>query len=176
VSAFPRATLAALMSAELTLDSSATIDLLDEDQDRHPLAPRLLDLAKAGRVELAVAASGHNLDHNENAARRRRELEREGVITTVQLAYPGRTNYPGDDAVPGAADEGFRAAWDAVLATWKSHEGAMPSDTDALHVESHLLERRDVFITDDRDLLVMCRRLAEEHSLPLVARPLAEYV
>lgn len=48
------------MPAErLTLDSSATIDLLNEDERRHPLALRLVELKKAGTVELAVAASGH---------------------------------------------------------------------------------------------------------------------
>jgi hypothetical protein len=83
------ATLAAPMPAQrLTLDSTATIDLLDEDQARNTLALRLLELAKAGRVELVLAASGHIHDSGQDAARRLRELEQAGVLATVQLAYP----------------------------------------------------------------------------------------
>jgi hypothetical protein len=155
----------------LTLDSTATIDLLDEDQVRNPLALGLLDLAKVGRVELAVAASGHVHDQKGNAARRLRELERAGVLVTVQLAYPS-VMYPGTNGFPGPAVAHFRAAWDAVLA----ETGALPRDRDALHVESHLLEERNVFITDDEWLLGACRRLAEKHRLPLVADSLGGYL
>jgi hypothetical protein len=35
---------------------------------------------------------------------------------------------------------------------------------------------RDVFITDDKRLLVMCRRLREEHGFPIVAMRIADYL
>jgi rRNA-processing protein FCF1 len=38
------------------------------------------------------------------------------------------------------------------------------------------MEGRDVFLTDDRPLRVMCRRLREEHGVPVVAMSLAEYL
>ena len=79
------------------------------------------------------------------------------------------------NAIPGAAVEGFRDSWDAIISTWKTHEGAPPGNEDALHVETHILEGRDVFVTDDRGLRAMCRRLDFEYSLPVVARSLEEY-
>jgi predicted nucleic acid-binding protein len=158
----------------LTIDSTVVIDFLDEKQERHALAERLFDLQRAGVVQLALASSGHVFDARENAAERLRRLESEGVLATAQLAYPG-VMYPGSNAFPGAAVEGFRDSWEAVLSTWRTHEGAPPQDNDALHVETHVLEGRDVFVTDDRSLRAMCHRLAVEHSVRIVARSLQEY-
>lgn len=91
----------------------------------------------------------------------------------MQLAYPG-VMYPGSNLFPGAFVPGFGAAWAAVLA----QTGAQPRkrDVDALHVESHLLEERDVFITDDDWLLRACQRLADDHGLALVAMSLGGYL
>jgi hypothetical protein len=95
---------------------------------------------------------------------------------TVQLAYPG-VMYPGEGAYPGAAVEGFGEAWGAVIDSWKSHEkGKRPGSNDRLHVETHVLEKRDVFITDDLGLRVMCRRLRDEHEINVEAMSLEEYL
>ena len=65
-------------------------------------------------------------------------------------------------------------AWDAVLTDWKTHESGRPNVEDRVWVETHVLERRDFFLTDDTALLTMCRRLLVEHDLPIVAvRPAA---
>jgi hypothetical protein len=164
------------MSVErLTIDSTVVIDLVDERQEQHQLAQRLVVLARTGEVELAVASSGHIFDAKDHAAERLSELARQGVLETVQLAYPG-VMIPGANAIPGAGVPGFRAAWDAVAATWKTHEGRCPGDNDALHVETHVLTERDVFVTDDRALRAMCRRLTEEHPFTVTAVSLAQYL
>jgi hypothetical protein len=85
--------------------------------------------------------------------------------------------FPAENLFPGAYVAGFADAWDAVLATWKTHaDGRAPERADAVHVETHVLAERDVFITDDRPLLAMCQRLREEHGVPVLAMSLAEYL
>jgi hypothetical protein len=61
-------------------------------------------------------------------------------------------------------------AWNTVLDDWRSHEGKKPKQpADRLHVETHILEGRDVFITNERGLLAMCRRLRDEHAFAVDA-------
>ena len=62
------------------------------------------------------------------------------------------------------------------MASWRSHEWTPPGDADRFHVETHVFGERDVFITDDRPLLVMCRRLREEEGVEIEAMTLAEYL
>jgi hypothetical protein len=69
---------------------------------------------------------------------------------------------PGPNLFPGAAVEGLAGAWTELLDNWRSHEGAKPHDADRLHVETHVMERRDVFITNEPGLVAMCRRLRLE--------------
>ena len=74
---------------------------------------------------------------------------------------------------------GFGEAWTQVIETWRSHDGKSPGPAgcaDRLHVETHVIEGRDVFLTDDGPLLVMCRRLRDEHNIPVVAMRLADYL
>lgn len=46
----------------------------------------------------------------------------------------------------------------------------------ALQVEAHVLDKRDFFLTGDRALRAMCRRLHDEHQIPIVAMTVGEYV
>jgi hypothetical protein len=93
----------------------------------------------------------------------------------VTESYPG-VIVPGKGAYPGAGVEGFRKGWDAVLADWKTHEGSPPGDRDALHVETHVMEKRDTLITDDRALQAMCHRLRDEQGMEINAMSLAHYL
>jgi len=45
-----------------------------------------------------------------------------------------------------------------------------------VHLETHVADERDVFITDDRALRAMCRRLRDEHGFPIESMGLAEYL
>jgi hypothetical protein len=61
--------------------------------------------------------------------------------------------------------DGFTDAWDRVSATWKTHQGKRPGGFDRWYVESHIAGWRDVLVTDDEPLRVMCDRLRAEHGL-----------
>jgi hypothetical protein len=95
----------------------------------------------------------------------------EKVEQARQLAYPSEVTYPGEDLFPGHYVEGFAEAWDRIAAGWQR----APGPADRWHVETHMADRRDVFITDDRRLLKMCLRL-REHGFPIVAMKLGDYL
>ena len=117
-------------------------------------------------MDLAVAPQGHGLDADGELGDPLRALFREhGVRQPPQLAYVSEATYPGEDLVPGHHVEGFSEAWDAVIAAWRCHERQPPGPGDRFHVETHVMEDRDVFVTDDEALLTMCARLREEHGV-----------
>lgn len=160
------------MRQRLTIDLTVARDYLNG----RPEARELFARARHGEVELAAASSGYVVELWGDLEKQIGEmLDAEGVSGTAQLAYPN-VMYPGKNAFPGAYVAGLRQAWDAILADWKTHEGGKPEDEDWLHVETHVMEKRDVFITDDDDLRVMCRRLHEERGFEVQAMSLAEYL
>lgn len=75
----------------------------------------------------------------------------------------------------GVGFPALRPAWDAVIESWNG-PGRKPGTSDRAHVETHLVMGRDVFVTDDQGLLTMCRRLRQEHQLPIEAMDLSECV
>jgi hypothetical protein len=161
----------------LTIDVTVARDYLDSEREGHRQAVTLFELARKGEVELAAAPQGYRLDvEGDLAERLRATFREEGVAEARQLAYPSRVTYPGPNLFPGAYVPGFGEAWTEVVATWRSHEWKPPQGEDRFHVETHVMEGRDVFLTDDRPLRVMCRRLREEHGVPVVAMSLAEYL
>ena len=151
-------------------------------------ARRLLELHRSGNVELAAAASGYFIDSTKRDepsgariagelwAKLRALFDEYGIRDTAQLAYPG-VMVPGENLFPGAAVEGLPEAWNTVLDDWRSHEGKKPKEpADRLHVETHILEGRDVFITNERGLLAMCRRLRDEHAFAVDAMSVSDFV
>lgn len=162
----------------LTIDVMVARDYLDAERDGHARSRALFGLARSGEVELALATSGYVIDvlrhEGELAEQVRALLESESVVSTAQLSYPG-VMYP--DAYPGAFVEGLREAWDAVLERWDAHthEGRPPERADALHIETHIMEGRDVFLTEERGLLAMCRRL-RQHGFAVEAMRVDDYL
>jgi hypothetical protein len=67
-------------------------------------------------------------------------------------------------------------AWNEIVDDWRPHEGKPPGPEDRFHVETHVSQQRDVFLTADRSLLVMCRRLRSGDELPIVAMTVIEYL
>ncbi len=88
----------------------------------------------------------------------------------MTLLFPSETLYLGYYV------EGFDEAWHQVVATWKTHQGRCPGDTDRWYVESHIAGHRDVLITDDRALQIMCDHLLTEHRLPVHSEGLSTYI
>jgi hypothetical protein len=157
----------------LTIDATVARDFLDRDRDRHALAVELFERARRGEVELSPAPQGYRLDMTGDLAEQVREaFGREDVRPARQLAYPSAVTYPGEDLIPGNYVKGFHEAWAAIAEGWPN----APGGADRFHVETHIAERRDVFITDDKALLRMCRRLSEEHGLTIVAMGLGDYL
>ena len=165
----------------LTIDLTIVRDYfaVDDEQrrERHEQAVLLFALLAAGEVEFAIAPQGHRLDAEGSLAEQLRTLfASEGIEEARQLAYPSEVTYPGADLFPGQYVDGFAEAWELIVATWQSHERKPPESADALHVETHVLEERDFFITDDLALLTMCRRLRDEHEIPVEAMSVGDYL
>jgi hypothetical protein len=161
----------------LTIDVTVARDYLDARRAGHSDAVALFELARSGEVELATAPQGYRLDvRGDLAEQLQAAFENEGVRQAPQLSYPSAVTYPGKDLFPGRYVEGFGEAWSVVVEDWRSHERKPPTGPDRFHVETHVVERRDVFLTGDRALLVMCRRLTEEHGFPITAMTVADYL
>jgi hypothetical protein len=157
----------------LTIDVTVARDVLDPERDGHADARALFELARRGEVELITAPQGYRLDVEGELAEQLQELfEREDVLQARQVARVSEVTYPGEDLIPGHHVEGFAEACELVAKDWPRAPGL----ADRFHVETHLIEGRDVFLTDDRALRVMCGRLGEEHGFSILAMTPADYL
>lgn len=163
---------------KLTIDVNIARDCLDETRPHHRHAHDLLRLARDGLVNIEVAPQGYRTDvpGGELEKQLRALFDSEGIADAPQIARPSDVTYPSETFFPGAHIDGLVEAWEDVLATWKSHECREPEPQDRWHVETHLVANRDVFLTHDQPLLVMCQRLASEHGLPIRAMSTADYL
>jgi hypothetical protein len=165
-------------SERLSIDITVVRDFLDLSRPRHQEAQELFALADGDEVELIVAPQGYRDDVPEGTLRE----QLQGLITSGhvsearQLARLSNVTYPSKNLFPGQFVRGFQEAWQAVIDTWKTHEAKPPGDKDRWHVETHILEGADVFLTDDRPLCVMCRRLHDEHEITIDAMGLGDYL
>jgi hypothetical protein len=156
----------------LTIAATVVHALLKPRRELHPEARRLSQLAHEGKVHLAMAKSGRVRDIEAGSPMDKQLQEIEHLEETEQLPIPPLIL----PFTPGQGVGGFSEAWRAVLDDWRTHEGKPPQSIDAMHVETHLLEERDVFITDDKSLLAMCRQVRDEHGFKLEAMGLFEYL
>jgi len=179
-------TVSTVVPERVTIDLTTVRDMIgpltpSERPRRHDEGKQLRALAEQGAVELSVAPQGNRAVATGPLAAKIDALRNRGVIRQArQLPYPSDVTVPADDFSPGEGVPGFRDAWSNVVGTWRpgTYKGKKdpPDWTDAWHVESHVSDARDVFITDDGALREMCRRLREEHDIPVVAMSLAEYL
>jgi hypothetical protein len=161
----------------LTIDMTVMRDYLDPGEQRHQLAVRLFALARAGEVGLVSAPQGQRLDVSGGGELDAQlqglvaagEVQHAEQVSRLPAVTPFRT---------GRIVEGFDEAWSEIVRTWRTHEGRRPEEgaVDRFYVETHLLEQRDVFVTDDRALLAVCRRLRDEHGFAIEAASLADYL
>lgn len=162
----------------LSIDMTVALDFLDPGRVRHTQALALFALAESGEVELILAPQGHRDDAPMGRlAEQLADLIDGGRVTQArQLARLSNVTYPSKQLFPGQYVDGFSDAWRAIFDSWKTDEAKRPGDKDRWHVETHILEGADIFITDDRPLLLMCRRLRDDHAIPIVAMGLEEYL
>lgn len=172
--AVEHSSVAVAVPERLTIDATVARDYLDPERDRNALAVELFDLARRGEVELAAAPQGFRLDVSggDLAEQVRDAFEREQVGQARQVARVSEVTLVGPDLIVGNYVEGFGEACEEIAADWRR----APGGADRFHVETHLTEGRDVFITDDRRLLRLCRRPHEEHGFPIVAMKLGVYL
>lgn len=164
------------VTQRISIDTTVIRDLLDERRSQHILAVKLFEMADAGEIALAIAPQGHRDDAWEGDLKE----DIQGLVESGRLAESEQVSRVSEVTllpfIIGHCAKGFDEAWDAVLAGWKTHEGKPPGDKDRWHVETHLGDSAEVFITDDGPLLVMCRRLHNEHRLSICAMRLQEYL
>jgi hypothetical protein len=165
-------------SERLTIDANVALDYLRPKRAGHDHAVALFELARRGEVELATAPQGYRLDARQGDLARQLQaaFASEGVGQARQVARVSEVTFPGEDLFPGHYDERFAEAWDQIAGGWPSHERKPPRLADRFHVETHLLDKRDAFLTADKPLLTMIRRLNEEHGFAIVAMTVAEYL
>jgi hypothetical protein len=164
----------------LTIDTTTVRDFVDPRRPRHLNAVALFELHRAGSIELAMAPQGTMLDSSGELARLITwTLVQQNVAMLPQLAYLSSATFPSPTLLPGFVVKGFGNAWQAVFDSWRTHD-SRPADhagsPDRFHVETHVITRRRIFITNDRPLRVMCRRLREEHGFAIVAMELGDYL
>jgi len=108
----------------LTIDMTVVHDHANPDRERHEQAEELLALADQDLVELLVAPQGGRADLPDGGwlAEELQALVASGRVTQAeQLAYISDLT-----VIPfriGAGVDGFREAWQQVLATWKTDKG-----------------------------------------------------
>ncbi len=159
---------------------TAVRDAMYDDRERHSDALRLLEASERRDVELGVPPQGSRADlrgqfGGELAERVRALLARPGVVALPQVARLSDVTFPGEDLLPGAYVDGFQEAWGAIAANWRG-PGKRPGDFDRWYVESHLLDGRDVFLTDEVGLRTISARLRDEYGFPIHAESLQDYV
>jgi hypothetical protein len=146
-------------------------------RDGHAHAVALFGLAGQGEVELSTAPQGYRLDvEGDLAERLQATFDRESVASTRQVARVSEATFPGADLIPGRYDERLSGAWGMIAADWRTHEWKPPALADRFHLETHVVEKRDVFLTSDQPLLVMVRRLNAEHGFSIAAMTVADYL
>jgi hypothetical protein len=168
-----------LAGTRLTIDVTVIGDLCDSSRSGHKYAKTLLELAEVGEVEVAIAPQGWRLDVPDGKWKERLDdLITKGVVTYLpQLSYPSEVTFPSNDLIPGNVVKGLSEAWEQVSATPGPSDPQTPPDNkDRLHVETHVADNRDAFLTSDKALLTMCRRLRDEHGFSIEAVTVRDFL
>ncbi len=161
----------------LTIDVNIARDYLEPRRRGHADAVVLFCLARNGVVELATAPQGYRLDvHGALEAQLKTLLQGEGVTQAPQVARVSDVTYPSENLYPGPYLPRLDLAWTSIIAKWRSHERKPPQIEDRWHVETHIVAKRDVFITNDEALITMCNRLRDEHGIEIRAMTLHDYL
>lgn len=103
------------------------------------------------------ASLPHRLTIDVNIVRDFLESHRDGHKLAVELfARNGSDVELAIDLFPGQYINGFKEAWSQIIDTWKTDQGRAPAPPDDFHVEAHVVDKRDFFLTSDRALRAMC--------------------
>jgi hypothetical protein len=155
---------------KLTLDTNVLRDYWD-DRAARELVEQILELAARGELDLAVAAYiDRDITHG-RLADRVAELPALGVRKTIGVWELGVSRLGIDTRLGDQRVVDLEVAFNARRA---ATGGAKPPEhEDWLHLHTHLLERRDYFLTLDKAIL----RIADElGALGIVVCTPADYL
>jgi len=139
----------------LTLDTMIVRDHWDDRTTRDEI-DELLQLAAVGEVELAVTAYIRDDVPRDPLASRIRELPALGIRQTVGVWVLGQSRLGVDTRLGDQTLLDFQIELNQEL----SQAGRpVPGRNDWLHLHTHSLERRDIFLTRDRAILGIDDRL-----------------
>jgi hypothetical protein len=170
----------------LTIDTTVALDLLDPRRKRHAVARKLVEMAEAGEVEIGVAPQASRFDEHPDLGdfieQLRDAFPRARIVELPQLPYLSDKTYLDDEFYLDTAEESLTKVWDSVCATWRSDRDGKgpPGAPDAWHLETHVREKRDVFLTNDGEksggVLSAVERLNDEHGFAIKAMRLEEFI
>ncbi|MBO9531746.1 MAG: hypothetical protein J7513_02110 [Solirubrobacteraceae bacterium] len=165
------------MPLRVTIDSNVIHAHFKPRERAHGDAVSLLDAAARGEILLTIAAQGSRLDFRPGqvADRLRELIDVKTVRVAEQVGRFGPATQLAPDLKFGSTADGFWDAWTVEVERWPTHVNAAPNREDCWHVESHVVDGADVFVTDDQPVLDMCSRLAA-HGFVIQAATLAEFV
>ena len=154
---------------QLTLDTNAVCaywrahDQTPMADKRGPVVEKLLDLASQGLVTLAVTARIRHDIPKDPKASRINELPEVGIAVTGSVTRLGQWALDRD----GLADRRFEAYYAKACALLSERlPGRKPPDLrDWDHLQAHMLQGRDVFLTWDTEIVCLADKLKEESGL-----------
>jgi len=147
----------------LTLDTSLLLEYL-KAQARKDVTEALLDLARDGKVELAVTARVREDVPGEPLASeidKLEEITQTGSVTRLDYWVLGRDQLGSDDF----------AAFEKELDERRARTGVkVPDWKDLDHIHAHFLQGRDVFLTWDKAIVGLAGEFRNRFGI-FVSRP-----
>jgi hypothetical protein len=149
---------------KLTLDTMLLQDYWKQ-RPRKDAIQKLIELAREGRVKLAVTARIREDVPNEPLAREidklsELDIRETGSVTRLGYWVLGRDRLGSDDFADYERELGERAGKGEKIPDWR----------DLDHVHAHFLERRDIFLTWDNGILGLAKELRARFGI-VVLRP-----
>jgi hypothetical protein len=159
---------------KLTLDTNVIMDLFCDRQNRH-LTEVLIELARKGRIDLVVTRRIRADIHRDPLAERLNELPGLLIRETGIAFRLGESTFGGPDMfAPQAFDEflkseEFKQIEQELIADGKLKPGKRPDPRDWVHIQSHHLQRRDMFLTWDRGIWAWSNILTVEFGITIMS-------
>jgi hypothetical protein len=152
---------------KLTLDTNVIQEHWKERPKRHAIE-QLVGLAEHGLVDLAVSRYIRVDTPHEPLASRINDLATElRVNGTGGLFTLGVSSLGGTDRLGSEEFDRFQAS----LAGWRPANGKVPDQRDWDHLHTHFIHRRDAFLTWDRGVLELGKKLADSPFRLVVMSP-----
>ena len=152
-----------LIGHKVTLDTNLVVEYW-RDQAKRETVQRLVDLATAGVVELAVTSRIRQDVRDPPLSESIDRLPELGIVETGSVTRNGYWQLGADQL----GDDAFVAFTDRMSDRFLPDASRRPDWRDWDHLHAHYLQRRDVFLTWDRGILSLADDLAKEFSVSVM--------